>query len=436
MTYYRHCTVVDEQGNPSGFAMVKVEDNGQVDVSKLRLKLSAPQDLNIVSTPPSVSKPRQEIESPPLFPPPSPIARSTPVTLRGVKRGSSENSEVVGLDVDSKAEYLEQEDNKAENLKQEFEQNRNAKETLTEEEYSRLRKPFDLGWKRNVIISRGCKIKACQYISPSGKICKSHQQIKELLDGEQLQDLIVLGDTRIDLSKSNFSFSGKFLGFAEGKETVSKSSFYTDLIEDRECSETPPPFGKFVLVNKKKKRVLCTHPSCFRRLSTSIKSHNDHVQKAHTEGPKTKKNKADVEKPSVGQRTKNGSVSSQVIPEVSDNSSITINNNIKVKEENDEKDEKEKEEEKEKEKEEEKEREEEQKATFKVRIESRKDNNSREITVKLWKTAKVLKSLKRLKRDGEYETVETVWVCEGRIVEKEETAESLNGKLVTLRTRH
>ena len=150
-----------------------------------------------------------------------------------------------------------------------------------------------------------------------------------------------------------------------------------------------------------------------------------------------KKNKKDVEKPSVGQRTKKGSVSSQVIPTVSDNSSMNINNNIKVKEEKDEKEEKEKRDEKEKweEKEKGEEQKAERKATFKVRIESRKDNNSRKITIKLWKTANVLKSLKRLEKVHGYETVETVWVCEGRIVEKEETAESLNGKLVTLQTR-
>ena len=183
MKSYNRYTVKDEQGNPVGFAMLEV---GVDDVSKLRLELepSTHQDLNIDSTPPSVSIPRQEIESPPLLPPPSPMARSTPVTLhskspsnqekRGVKRGSSESSEVVGLDEDSKAEYLKQEDNKAEDLKQELEQNRNAEETLTEEEYSRLRKPLDLGWKRNVIIGRGCKINATHYISPSGKICNEY----------------------------------------------------------------------------------------------------------------------------------------------------------------------------------------------------------------------------------------------------------------------
>ena len=350
---------------------------------------------------------------------------------------------------------------------QEFMGNRDAKERLSPEAYSMYSKPLGLGWKRECFVGRGRKIVLVDYVSSQGNRCANWDQIEEERQGHQILDL--LDDQQVEddqeLTREHFNFKKEFLGFAEESEIVTLTNFFTDKIEDQKTPNKAPPLGKFVLVNGKDKRIQCIHPKCVRRLSNTAKSHVNHVLQHHTEEEKcdgcgvrrnpvsmkkhltkckkrtslkndirktsNKKDdrktsdKNDVRRTSDGtlrgkRKRSNSEKSIGSSDSDTDSSSVPLNNNVKRR------------------------KEEEPtsnlpgpdtKVDFIIKIDQQDGENVREIHIRTRRSAKVLKlnTLKRFKIEEGYDSVDTAWECDGKILGPEVTGESLEGKVISLK---
>ena len=216
---------------------------------------------------------RQEdsVENSPL---PSPVAASTPiipsqsaaVAISPQNPGVKKTKRVATPGSSKEPEGEFNVDNYIDNL----DQNRNAKLKLSAEKFSRFSQPFSHGWKRECVVgSRG--IATVVYVSPSNRRCVNNQQIQKSLEESP----------ETGLTLESFDFGKIFFGFSKDQEKIIKSSFYTNVITEDPTAQQPT-WGKMVLINGKQKGVKCIHPSCNKGISKSIPVHNSHVKRAHT----------------------------------------------------------------------------------------------------------------------------------------------------------
>jgi len=106
-----------------------------------------------------------------------------------------------------------------------FDNLRNAKEVMSENDYAKLSKPFQFGWRREcVLMGSGREISLVYYVTPSHPGVGAKRLKSSGLIGEYLK---VVGET--NLSLDNFSMRKMFLGFGAEYEFVRNSFLSTGL---------------------------------------------------------------------------------------------------------------------------------------------------------------------------------------------------------------
>ena len=137
---------------------------------------------------------------------------------------------LIGADQASrKDEYLE-----LLQLVKDYDENRYAKKI---QNYSVYMKAFKAGWKRICRVT-GDRNLQVSYQNPRGKLFSEVQKVlKHLRDSQDSS-----------LSKINFCFDKKFLGFEKEHEEVLLSESYHGDITERPTSKVPPEHGRFVFL--------------------------------------------------------------------------------------------------------------------------------------------------------------------------------------------
>ena len=100
--------------------------------------------------------------------------------------------------------------------------------------YSKYRKAFNAGWTRLCQVGEGESIKV-SYKSPDGNTFSSMRLVSKYLR-----------EKGSSLSKENFGFEKKFLGFGRKQETISVCENYHGQVSDRQSQGRPPKQSKFV----------------------------------------------------------------------------------------------------------------------------------------------------------------------------------------------
>jgi len=103
------------------------------------------------------------------------------------------------------------------------------------QDYAKLMKTFNAGWTRLCGVTDGGNINV-SYKSPDGHTLSRLQLVQKHLKKKE----------DFSLTKENFCFDQKFLGFEAENEVVFISKSYTGKIKDRESPEDPPQHGRFI----------------------------------------------------------------------------------------------------------------------------------------------------------------------------------------------
>ena len=166
---------------------------------------------------------------------------------------------LIGADQASrKDEYLE-----LLQLVKDYDENRYAKKI---QNYSVYMKAFKAGWKRICRVT-GDRNLQVSYQNPRGKLLSEVQKVlKHLRDSQDSS-----------LSKINFCFDKKFLGFEKEHEEVLLSESYHGEITERPTSKVPPEHGRFVFLRGGREAgiqcLLCNTTFMRKNQSRNFESH-------------------------------------------------------------------------------------------------------------------------------------------------------------------
>ena len=161
-------------------------------------------------------------------------------SLSMVPQGQSQNSISVSLEEDldlSSSDDDEDLHKSSHNIQQESGSSVSSSASTSHDqgaEEVEMEVGLDAGWLRICKVGEGESI-TVSYKSPDGKIFRKMYQVSKYL-----------GEQESNLSKENFSFEKKFLGFERDHETISISESFHGQVSDPQTQEDPPEQGKSV----------------------------------------------------------------------------------------------------------------------------------------------------------------------------------------------
>ena len=397
---YAKLDVKDSEGNIVGFSFVEREKIPHLESLSMvpqgqEVSVSLEEDLNISSTDDDEEEDLHQSSCKVQQDPGSSVSST-----------ASTSQDQESVEVEKEEEEKEDDYKKLVRLVKEYDKSRLARRL---HDYSKFMKAFNAGWMRICKVDEEESIKV-SYKSPDGKTFSTIALVSKYLQ-----------EKGSDLSKENFSFEKKFLGFERDHETISISESYHGQVSDRQSQEDPPEHCKFVwLRGGRLEGLQCL--LCNRTFGGKYKQHNimRHVQEIH-QAPKhvcTKCGKSFTRKSNWKSHTENNKCKAKV-QETKSKRSDSPNKKTKppgttVKEEPVSPG----------------------PASARVLIESPAVDDIRRIQVKLRSSRVMGEFLNNLLKTSGYDRSQVEWLCDGKVLTGDETAGFLHNKSVKYRIKN